>query len=164
MTKTNKLLLIFSLSMILMGASKIVAYHFKYGLVNIVYAVYVFAGLSFCVMLYLKLKMANWLLFIFFLLQVVVIYNPGYRYDLTTGLAFKFTYWTSSIDIPVNERFGFAFNFLSIFLMGLSVAGLDRTKESKSPNNDKVNDNNLLLVILYRLIDKMNQQVSSLNK
>ncbi|CCN37508.1 conserved membrane hypothetical protein [Vibrio nigripulchritudo SO65] len=138
MTKTNKLLLILALSMILMGASNVVVYYFNYGIVNVAYTVYVLIGLLFCFLLYVKLQIANWLLFIFFLAQVVVIYNPAYRYDFTTGLSVHFTYWTGSIDTPPNERFGFAFNFLSVFLMGLCIAGLGSTQKTDIlENSDK---------------------------
>ncbi|CAV27648.1 hypothetical protein [Vibrio atlanticus] len=130
MTKTNKLLLILALSMILMGASKVVGYYFNYGLTNIVYTIYVLMGLLFCFLLYAKIQIANWLLFVFFLAQVFVVYSPTYRYDFTTGLAVHFTYWTGSIDTPLNERFGFAFNFLSVFLMGLCIAGIGNTKKA----------------------------------
>ena len=66
MTKTNKLLLILALAMILMGASRVVGYYFNYGLTNITYTVYVLIGLLLCFLLYAKMQIANWLLFMFF--------------------------------------------------------------------------------------------------
>ncbi|MEZ8251387.1 hypothetical protein AB6C79_01580 [Vibrio splendidus] len=135
MTKTNKLLLILALAMILMGASKVVGYYFNYGLINITYTVYVLIGLLLCFLLYAKMQIANWLLFVFFLAQVIVIYSPTYRYDFTTGLSVNFTYWTGSIDTPLNERYGFAFNLLSVFLMGLCIAGIGSSNNAETIKN-----------------------------